>query len=158
MGFRNNFGQVNDVRATVNIPLQASVAFKYLSGKFVTQDSNQRIGLSVAGDTKIIGWAAGEGEYTSSATAGADSTAINIAKDAVYEMPIDSTETEAALIALIGKTCDIIVTGGIQYADIDASSDDILQIVGYHYQGPNSGEQTVLVRLHQPNLTVSGVA
>ncbi len=156
MGARVNFGQVNDVRAIVEIPCQASVAFKYLGGKFVTQDANQRVGLSVAADTKIIGWA-DVGEFTSNSTAGADKVAVNVAKDATYEMPIDITRTEAQLKALIGETCDIIVTGGIQYADIDASSDDVLQIVGYHYYGSGSGEQTVLVRLYQPNLTVSGV-
>ena len=157
MGARTNFGQVNDVRATVEIPLQTSVAFKYLGGKFVTQDSNQRVGLSVATDTKIIGWA-DEGEYTSSSTAGNDEATVNIAKDGIFEMPIDAAQTEAALKLLIGETCDIIVTGGIQYADLNASDDDILQIVGYHYFGSALGDQTVLVRLYQPNLTVSGVA
>lgn len=156
MGARNNYGQDNDVRATIEIPCQASVAFKYNGGKFVTQDSNQRIGLSIAGDTKIIGWAE-VGEFTTSSTAGQDKVSVNVAKDAVYEMPIDAAQTEAQLKALIGKTCDIIVTNGVQYADYDASSDDVLQIVGYHYYGSDSGEQTLLVRLYQPNLTVSGV-
>lgn len=156
MGARTNFGQVNDVRTMVELPLQASVAFKYLGGKFVTISTSEQVGLSIAADTYIVGWA-DVGEFTGSTTAGRDKVAVNIAKDAVYEMPIDAAQTEAQLKAILGKTCDIILTSTIQYADYDAGSDNILQIVGYHYYGSGSGEQTLLVRLFDNNITAYSV-
>jgi hypothetical protein len=152
MGARNNYGQVNDVRVPIEARTGAAIAFKATGGKFVTGFGDS-LALSVAADTGILGWAE-IGEVTTSTT---DIITVNVAKDAVYEMPIDAARTKEQLIDLIGKTCDIIVTSGIQYADYDASSDDILQIVGFGYYGPNAGEQTLFVRLYQPNVTVTGV-
>ena len=156
MGKVNNFGQINDVRTMVELPLQASVAFKYLGGKFVTIDGDEQVGLTADSEAYIVGWAM-VGEFTGNSTAGRDKVAVNMARGAVYEMPIDTTLTETELKALLGKTCDIVVTSGIQYADHDAGDDNVIQIVGYHYYGAAAGEQTLLVRLWDPNITAYSV-
>ena len=153
MGSRINFGQVNDVRDPRSVLTGAAIAFKNNGGKFVTGVGNS-LALAGAASTALLGWA----EVSEFTTATTDVITVNMAKDAVYEMPIDTAVTEAALQALVGKTCDIIVTSGIQYANHDASAIDILQIVGYGYYGSALGEQTLFVRLYQPNVTVSGVA
>jgi len=71
-------------------------------------------------------------------------------------MRLDAARTKAQLEAVVGETCDIIVTSNIQYADFDASSDDVLEIVDYRYYGSALGEQTLIVRLYQPNITAKG--
>lgn len=144
MGARNAFGQVNDVRAPRAFKTASTLAFKNKGGKFVTINTSGVIALAVATAKAIIGWAE-VGEFTCVA---GDLITVNTARDAIYEMPIDAAKTEAELIALMGQCCDIVVTGGIQYADLDASTDDTLQLVGYHYFGSALGEQTVLVRIN----------
>jgi hypothetical protein len=152
MGGRINYGQVNDVRQPYSVLTGAAIAFKNNGGKFVSGYGGSLV-LAVAASTGLLGWAE-IGEVTTETT---DIITVNMAKDAVYEMPLDMTRTEAQLKALVGKCCDIIVTAGIQYADVNATVLDILQIVGYHYYGSGSGEQTVLVRLNQAAVTVTGV-
>jgi hypothetical protein len=153
MGARINFGQVNDVRCPVAVLTGAAIAFKANGGKFVTGYGGS-LALAGAASTGIIGWA----ELAEFTTATTDVITVNTARDAVYEMPIAAARTEAQLQALVGKTCDIIVTSGIQYANYAASAVDILQIVGYSYYGPDSGQQSVWVKVYQANVTVSGVA
>jgi len=144
MGGRNNFGQVNDVRAPYAFPAGAAIAFKNKGGKFVTIDTNGELTLAVETAKAIIGWAQ-VGEFT---CAEHDLITVNTARDAVYEMPIDAAKTEAQLKALLGQACDIDVVGGIQYADLNAATDKTLQIMGYHYFGSALGEQTALVRIN----------
>lgn len=144
MGARNCFGQNNDVRAPYAYPAAAAIAFKNNGGKFVTIDTNGEITLAVETAKAIIGWAE-VGQFT---CAEHDKITVNTARDAVYEMPIDVAKTEAELSALLGQACDIDVVGGIQYADLNASADVTLQIIGYHYFGSALGEQTVLVRIN----------
>lgn len=150
MGARNAFGQVNDIRCPYRYPTLSTLAFKNKGGKFVIIDTNGKISLATATSLYVIGWAE-VGEFTCVA---GDLITVNIAKDAVYEMPIDAAKTEAELTALLMSTCDIIVTGGIQYADLDAASYAQLQIVGYAYYGSALGEQTVYVRRNDAVYTV----
>lgn len=121
------------------VPLAASVAFKYLGGKWLSKDGSGNYKLCVATEDPI-GWAS-VGEFTSNSTAGMDKVPINISKDAMFEMPVDAAFSEAAGKALMFKVCDIVVNGGIQQADIGTSLYDTLQIVGY-----NVDAQTVYVR------------
>lgn len=145
MGGRNNYGQVNDVRCPMVFPAATTSALKAAGGKFMTIDTNGAVTLSVVTSLAIIGWAQ-VGEFTFVA---GDMITVNIAADAVYEMPTDAAATEAALKALLGQTCDIATNSGIQQADIGASTYDTLQIVGYHYYYSGTGGQTVLVRLNR---------
>lgn len=139
----------------VTFPVAASQNFNLLSGCFVVVDTNNRIEIAGAAVTNLIGWAL-TGDFTSSATAGLTEMSVNIALGSLYEMPIDAAKTEAQLKAIVGETCDIIVTSNIQYADLDASSIDILEIMDYRYYGSALGEQTVIVRLYLPNITCKG--
>ena len=149
------FGQVAGVELNIDFPVAASVVWKHLGGNFVYLDANNRLAIATPAITAIIGWAQ-TGDYTASSTAGRDKVAVNIARDAIFEMPIDAARTEAQLQAIVGETCDIIVTSNIQYADFDASAIDVLEIMGYRYYGSASGEQTLLVRLYAPNITTKG--
>jgi hypothetical protein len=133
----------------------ASVNFELLSGKWMTLDTNNRADISSATDTAILGWAL-VGDWTTSSTAGRDVISVNINHDIIGEMPLDAARTEAQLKGYIGETCDIVVTSNIQYADYDASSIDILEIMGYRYYGSASGEQTLLCRVYLANLTTKG--
>src|SRR3990167_6973554 len=133
----------------------ASVNFENRSGKLVKIDANNRVDLAGATDTNIIGWAL-VGDVTTSATAGDDLVVVNLGKGIIFEMPLDAARTEAQLKALIGETCDIIVTSNIQYADYDASTYDVLEIMGYRYYGSASGQQTLLCRLYEPNIVTKG--
>lgn len=122
------------------VPLAAAIDFKYKGGKFMTKDGSNNYDLTDDGEIPV-GWA-DVGEFTSNATEAIDSVAMNISREAVYEMPVDEAITAASAKILMFKTCDIVVNGGIQQADIGASSDDVIQIVGF-----DVAAQTVYVRL-----------
>ena len=145
MGGRNNYGQVNDIRCPMVFPAATTSAMKAAGGKFVKIDTNGCITLAIATDLAVIGWAQ-VGEFTFVA---GDMITVNIAADAVYEMPTDAAATEAELKALLGQTCDLKITAGIQQADIGNTAYDQLQIVGYHYYYSGTGGQSVLVRLNR---------
>ena len=121
------------------VPLAASVAFKYLGGKWMTKNGDGNYALTNNGEIPD-GWA-NVGEFTSNATAAIDFVPLNISHDAVYEMPVDEAITATTAKALMFKTCDIVVNNGIQQADIGASADDVIQIVGFDVDA-----QTVYVR------------
>ena len=150
------FGQVKGPIVTVPIPAQASQNFENRSGCFVTLDSSERAGVSVAADTQIFGFALA-GDFTTSSTAGQTILAINISLEAIYLMPLDAARTIAQLQDLVGKTCDLVVASNIQYADYDASTTDVIQIVGYEYWGSASGEQGVWVRMNPGKAFTAGV-
>jgi len=155
MGQVVKYGQVAGPIVDVELPIAASEVFNHLSGNFVYIDSNNRIALCPAGTTNIIGWAF-TGDFTASSTAGQTKVPVNVAKGAIYEIRLDAVQTEAALKGMVGETCDLIIVSEIQYADLDASTDDVLEIMGYRYYGSALGEQTVLVRLYEPNITAKG--
>ncbi|MBU2346678.1 MAG: hypothetical protein KJ888_21005 [Gammaproteobacteria bacterium] len=115
-------------------PLAASVVFKLLSGKFVTRDSSGNYAISISSDTQIWGWAEVDADWTTSATEAIDKIVIIDDLEAVFEMPNDSGNTaltEAIIKTLIGETCDIAEsTTNIQAADYNASSTDVIKIVG----------------------------
>lgn len=150
MGSRINFGQLNDIRAPISVLTGTAIAFKMNGGKWVSGYGGALL-LAVETALGILGWA----EVAEFTTATTDKITVNIAKDAIYEMPIQAALTIAELDALVGKSCDIDVVGGIQYCDYDAHTDYSLQIVGYSYYGTASGEQTLHVRLNPA--TSSGV-
>ena len=133
----------------------ASLNFENRSGKLVYIDASNQLAIAGATTTNIIGWAI-VGDVTTSSTAGDDLVVVNLGKGIIFEMPLNAARTEAQLKALIGETCDIIVTSNIQYANYAASAIDILEIMGYRYYGSASGQQTLLCRLYEPNITAKG--
>ena len=148
MGARNNYGQVNDAKCLASVLTGAALAFKAASGKFVTGYGGALV-IAIPQALGILGWAE-VGEFTTATT---DKITVNTSFDAIYEMPTDAALTIAILDALVGKTIDVIVTGGIQYADYNASTDDTLQVMGYGYYGPSLGEQTLFVRMNDKTCT-----
>jgi len=138
--------------ATVKaVPLAASVAFKNLGGKFMTKDGSGNFALSVATDGQIAGWA-DVGEFTSSSTAAAQTVPLIVDLQEMFELPVDATFTEAEGKALFQKTCDLVVNGGIQQADIGSSTYDVVKIVGH-----NTAAQTVTVMINPAKFYTEGV-
>ena len=137
LNFQKKWGVAVTIPA---VELASSVAFKYLSGKFMTKDGSNQYKLTDDGEIPE-GWA-DVGEFTSNSTAGRNTVPLNISHECVFEMPVDETFTLAEAIIFMFKTCDIVVNSGIQQADIGASSDDVLLIVGYDVDA-----QTVFVKL-----------
>ena len=127
-------------------PLAASVNFENDSGKFMDLDASNRLQIAVAQQLDIKGWAL-EGDWTSSATAGADSCPIDICHYAVYSMPADADPAN-----ILGETCDIVVNSNNQQADIGASTDDVLHVVD-----ANTADDVVAVHLVTRNITFAGV-
>lgn len=125
------------------VPLAASVVITNKSGRFVTKDGSGNYAISVAGDTQIDGYIE-EGAGTYSSTAAQDKVAMIDSLEAIFELPVDATFTEAQGKALVGKCCDLVVaTGNIQQADIGETAIDIIKIVGY-----DTAEQTVYVKIN----------
>ncbi len=146
------YGQVTGPQAIVEMPIGASEVFKNLSGHFVKMDDAGRIEIAGATDVDIVGWAL-QGERTASSTEGANKAGVNVALDAIYEMPAcgaaGAALTEANLQAAVGETVDIqMVSTNYQYADLSASAVDILLVLGYRYYGSAAGQQSVLVKLN----------
>jgi hypothetical protein len=135
-----------------NIPVAASQAFKLNSGKFVKLASNQA-DIADSGDSELFGWALVGGDTTSSSVAGATKISVDTSPLSVFELPIDETLTETELAAILGETCDLIVTSDIQYADVGESNEDTIQIVGYDVD-----RQTVHVRMNPNKMAATGVA
>lgn len=157
MGRPVAYGKALPDDVVVQVPAAASQAFQANGGKFVILNSSRHATLASGGNTSdVFGWAE-VGTFSSSSTAGQDIIPVDVSESA-YEIPINATQTESQLKLLVGKTCDIEVVSGIQYANYDASSDDTLQIVGYKYYGSGSGEQSLLVRLYARNQSSTGVA
>lgn len=141
------YGQAYGGREVIKLRAAASQPFQANGGKFVFLGTTSRLATLASGTctADLIGWA-DVGTFSTSSTVGQDVIAVNIADDAVFEMPINATQTETQLKQLVGKVCDIETSSGIQYANYDAATDKTLQIVDYKYYGPGSGEQSVLVR------------
>lgn len=136
-----------------NVPVAASQTIYKRSGKFVKLDSNERVDLADSGDGELFGWAMVGGDYSSSSTAGGSEMSVDIRTEVIHEIPYDDTTvTEAQLAAILGKTCDLIVTSGYQYADIGESNEDVIQIVGYNYN-----RKTVFVKMVTSKVAATGV-
>lgn len=127
-------------------PLAASVNFENDSGKYMDLDASNRLQIAVAGQTDIKGWAL-EGDWTASATAGADNAPIDICHFAVYSMPTNSDPANT-----LGETCDLLVASGNQQAAVTLSTEDVLHIVDV-----NTTDDVVGVHLVTRNITFAGV-
>jgi hypothetical protein len=142
------YGCSNDCKSVRTISVAASQNFQANGGRFVYLNSSRHAVIASGGNIlDLIGWA-DVGTYSGSTTAGADKVPVNVALGAEYEIPINATRTEAQLIALVGKVCDLETSSGVQYANYDAATDKTIQIVGYKYYGSGTGEQSLLVRLY----------
>jgi len=152
------YGQANTVKNVIDVEAASSQSFPANGGKIVHMVSGRATVISGGVVADILGWAE-VGNMSTSSTAGQDLIPVNTAYDATYEMPINATQTESQLRNLIVKTCDVETVSGVQYANYDASANEVLQIVGYKYYGSGSGEQSLIVRINWncPSLTISGI-
>lgn len=122
----DKFGWRTGGKASLPLPMGASEVIKALGGHFVTLDASGRGEVSAAASATVFGWVEAP-EETTSATEG--ETIYNCIFDpsAVFRIPIN-TGTFAQ--SMVGKTCDLSVVNSIQGAALDASSRDIVLIVG----------------------------
>lgn len=130
------------------IPMKfaASVAIKNAGGKFVDINGSGYMDLAAADSTEVTGWADAP-EVTTSL---GDEHNVIVSVNTVYRIPINSgTLTQA----MIGKTCDLSVSSGIQGAALDASSRDVVTIV----DGDIAGNEWVDVVITPSKRGVTGV-
>lgn len=125
----------------------ASETFNNKGGKFVTFDASRRIEVAVAGSTHLFGWFEG-GEFTSSSTEGGSWGMVDVSPWSIYRIPADA----AVNITMRGKTCDLIVTNGVQMADVGASLQDVITIVDV-----DIANQCVYVRINWAKQYNAGV-
>jgi len=153
------YGQAYGSEAIVKVRTAASQPFQANSGKFVFLGTTSRLATIASGacTANLFGWA-NVGTFSTSSTVGQDVVDVNVATDAVYELPINATQTETQLKQLVGKVCDIETSSGIQYANYDAATDQTIQVVDYKYYGSGTGEQSLLVRLYAKNLSATMAA
>ena len=143
------FGVVAGNQIVLNYPTGASETWYEFGGRWATHDSDAgRLIAAGAATTVIDGWVLKGGDTATSSTEEATRVNIDIAFDTLYEMPIDAAQTPAALLDLMWESCDIVVDT-YQYADLDASTTDVLQLVDYRaYNSGSSADNTVIVRRH----------
>jgi hypothetical protein len=137
--------QVRGSQLVVAMKGTASEVFYDAYGKWVDLASNL-FSQADANTDGLFGWLMLNKDYTILAN---DIFGVNIAFDAVYEIPLDATVTKANLLSYLGDVCDLVVST-YQYADNNAANDDLVQIVGFNYYGAASLKQTVLTRIN-PN-------
>jgi hypothetical protein len=142
----NKPGSMTQVRGTqlvVACKGTNTEAFYDAYGKWVDLASNL-FSRADANSSGLWGWLMLNKDYTVTTN---DIFGVNIALDAVYEIPLDATVTQANLLSYLGDTCDIVVST-YQYADNNAADDDLLQVVGFNYYGSAALQQTVLTRMN----------
>ena len=145
---RIKYGHIRGPKVIVDAyPIAASQAFKNLGGKFCKLATNV-LDIADSGDSELFGWAE-VGEFTSSATAGADIAQVNVSELSVYRLPADA----APATTIKGDTCDLIIASNIQQADIGESSEDVIQVLNIDIT-----DVTVDVRMNPNKLAATGVA
>lgn len=141
------YGQAFGGRSIIQVGAAASKSFRAEGGRFVWKNLAGHVMVASNNAIDLLGWAETSGTWSSSSTAGADIIAVNVATDAVYEMPVPSAITESACKGLIGKVSDLEIISDIQYVNYVASATSMIQIVGYKYYGSGLGEQSLLVKM-----------
>ena len=100
------------------------------SGKFVFVHTDGLVTLNIDASAYILGWAH---EYARTPTVSTVVTGgVNVALDAVYRIPINSGTFTTKMI---GRVCDISVSSSVQGAQLDASSENSLIVVGGDFTG-----------------------
>lgn len=105
-------------------PCAASVNFEHKSGKYVNRDDTSgNVAIAEDADGYLLGWAL-VGDITSNSTAGIDEVPVDTSLNSRYWMPADAAVTGA----LVGKTCDIVMSSTTQQADIGTGTTNVLKI------------------------------
>lgn len=130
-------------------PIGASEVIKAQSGRFVTNDGSGRFEICGAASTTIDGFLDCE-EFTASSTEGEDERKCINDLTAVFRIPINSG---TYVSTMLGETCDLSVSSNIQGAALDASSRDLVKIVG----GDETNNEWVDVQINPSKLYETGV-
>ena len=143
------YGMIKGYELYIPAPIGASEVITAASGRFVKTDGSGRVEIAVDGTTELVGhldFPAG----TASATEGGSIGLLNVARDAVYRIPVNAGTYVAAMKY---DTCDLAVTSNVQGAKLDASGEDTVIIV----DGDITNNQWVDVMVNPSKLGVTGV-
>ncbi|SRR3990167_2184162 len=144
------YGHIRGGREGFMVPIGASEVFGNQSGKFVKPDASNRAEVAVDGSTILLGFLDPCEAFTASATEGADKRWCINDVTGVFRIPVNSgTYAET----MKGKTCDLSVSSSVQGAQLDASSEDTIVIVG----GDLVNNNFVEVMLNPNKLHATGV-
>lgn len=136
-------------------PCGADEVFYQDGGAFVNDDGSGRVEVADGSDLNLVGYALVHADMTASSTEGATKVAVDESWDSVFEIPIASGSTWAD--TYVGKACDLVLSGGKQYADLTASSYDTIIIVGKGYTNAAGTVKGVRVKRNPATVTPSGV-
>ena len=120
------YGHISGPESNIPLEMGASEVIKDQSGRFVTLDTNGRGEISAATSAYIYGFV-NLAEQTTSSTEGGTKTTVNTSCESIFRIPVNSG-TYANTMK--GKTCDLSVASSVQGAALDASTRDLVIIVG----------------------------
>ena len=123
-GEQLKYGFIRGFELSVAGYMTDAQTMRQASGRFVYLDSAGRCTLNADGAGRIWGHAEYLGDSEGSED---DRVNVNIAVDAAYRIPINSG---TFVKAMIGDECDISISSNIQGAQLDASDEDTLMVVG----------------------------
>jgi hypothetical protein len=140
--------------STINMAMGASEVFKGKSGRFCVADDAGYAEAAGASGVKFLGWVEGNDDFTCGASDGLTNRLVETdIYGKLFCMPAckdsGAAVTEAELRAAVGLTFDIqMVSTYYQYADLGASTVDILIGYGYIYEGADAGDQYMIVKVN----------
>lgn len=122
-GVQLKYGHIRGGKVSTPVEMASSQELRQQSGRFVYMDAGQAK-VNADGSGQIFGSIEAGGSQSPSA---GDKYNCIIDPSAVYRIPIDSGTYNKDMI---GDTCDLAVSSNIQGAQLDASVEDTLIIVG----------------------------
>ena len=141
------YGCINPIgKAVTIVPMAATQALSNNSGKFVYMDDGAAT-LSADGIGTIFGFLQAHAHTPSTG----DYLPCIIDTNAIFKIPVN---TGTYVVGMIGESCDISISSGVQGAQLDASAEDTLIIVG----GDLDNNDFVYVRLNPAKIISAGVA
>lgn len=122
-GEQLKYGWIRGGKVSTQVPIAATQTIVAASGRFVYMNAGAAT-IADDGQDHLFGFL--EAPAAVSPTTGTLYDCI-IDMTAVYRIPVGAGTYVAAML---GDTCDIIITAGIQGADLTGSTDNVLTIVG----------------------------
>ena len=126
MGTMLKYGPISPyaTEKAVPMPITTGEVFKAKSGRFVTLNAGY-VEVADAGDTLLFGWA----EIGEQTTVAGQYANVILAQgcNEIFRVPVI---TGTLVLAMIGKTCDLVRSSNIQGVDLTASGEDVVTIVG----------------------------
>lgn len=123
-GVQLKYGKIFGISLLVEGYIAASQTMRQASGRYVYQDAAGRAVLNADAVSTIWGVA----EYLGNTAVAVDTRVnIDISLNAICRIPINSG---TMVKTMIGDTCDISISSNIQGAQLDASDENTLIVVG----------------------------